>query len=228
MSGKSTCLWAAIALLLIISLPATASVNPIDNPSFESDFVSWTMYSYGSGQVTPTKPAAGATGPGSTFELLFDYPEATDGVQVCGLQGWYDAKCGGVYQAFTASTAGSIRIAARAFSGVVDSSYHEKDMGVKVRAAVVRGMASDRSAVLTSGSAWVTCAWGANWNDIVIPIAASGPYTLFIENSLSFDNCIYSTTWDNVRFQAVPEPNAFLTLLAGVAGVGTAALRRKK
>jgi hypothetical protein len=159
----------------------------------------WTRYGYtipGEG-ATAVLPSYGSPGAEGNFDVLYPNQGASDGYVVCGYQGWGDPKDGGVYQTFdVTSGAGVLLVAARAFS--LDFSFHELDIGNRVRAGLVSGAATDRSAVTTwYGENY----WGAGWSDISIPVPGPGTYTLFIENHTPWGSGIWNDLWDNVRLE---------------------------
>lgn len=181
--------------LLVLALLMLASIaqaqNPVQNPSFETgNLTNWVGYGY-DGQTAV--PAVKTVGPGG-FDVLYPDQGASDGVYVTGYQAWGITPKGGMYQTFTATQAGYILIAQRAFS--ITYGFTQQDLGNRVRAAVVSGAQTSRTAV----SAWAEGDWGAAYSDIILPVGAAGTYTLFIESVANPSGGICSTLWDNVRF----------------------------
>lgn len=163
----------------------------------------WTPYGFTvqgeGGSAVP--PSFGCVGGSGTFDVLFPDQGPADGYVVVGYQGWGDAKNGGVYQTFdVTSGAGVLLISVRAFS--LNWGFQAFDIGNRVRAGLVSGVATDRSAVTTwYGDRGSQNYWGPGWVDISIPVPGPGTYTLFIENHLAWGAGIWSSLWDNVRLE---------------------------
>lgn len=194
--------------LLLVALCTTVSAQTIfQNPSFENGMAPWVPYGYiGGEQAVATNPVVGTVGAGGTFSVLFPDQGPAEGTYVCGIQGWYDARCGGVYQTFTAPSAGYVAVAERAFSVYftnppLNTILAAGDKGARVRIGLATGATTSRNTVPYTGpQAWKKGPWGPNWNSIVMAVPGPGVYTLFIENNVGWDDSIYNTLWDNVRW----------------------------
>jgi choice-of-anchor C domain-containing protein len=209
-------LFAALALVASVSASAAVPTNLLTNGSFEATVVSSNPGYSTLGASTSLLP--GWTINSGSVDIVGNYWNAQDGINSVDLSG--SAAKGVISQAFS-TTAGQSYNVSYWLAGNPDDAVKLKTGTVSV-GNQTQGFSFDATGKTHTNMGWIEKSFSF--------VASGSSSTLsFASNQLNTNGSLSSwgPALDNVSVSAVPEPETYAMLLAGLASVSLIVRRRK-